>query len=88
MISQAVRGARRRSPVVEEAMDAYLGWREECAAATEAYRRWADAATGGQATAWREYELARDREERASTHYLEMVQRVEETEPASVSGPS
>jgi hypothetical protein len=57
-------------------MDAYLDWRDECAAVSDAYRRWADAGDGDIASAWRAYEAALDREEHASALYDEVVQRI------------
>jgi hypothetical protein len=63
-------------------MDAYLAWRDECSAATDAYHRWVDAHEANAALAWRAYEVARDREARASMRYADVVQRVADFDTA------
>jgi hypothetical protein len=65
-----------RRPLVNAAMDAYLEWREECAAVSDAYRRWADAGEADAEPAWRAYETALDREERASARYGDVVRHI------------
>jgi hypothetical protein len=57
-------------------MDSYLDWRDECAAVSDAYRRWADASEVDATLAWRAYEAALDREEYASALYAGLIQRV------------
>jgi hypothetical protein len=76
MTSRPILKRPRRRRVVKAAMDAYLDWREECAAVSDAYRCWADAGEADAASAWRAYEAALDREERASALYAELVRRV------------
>jgi hypothetical protein len=76
MASKAVLGRARRLRLVNAAMDAYLEWREQCAAVSDAYRRWADAGEVDVAPAWRAYEAALDREEHASALYADAVQHV------------
>lgn len=76
MISNAILETPRRRRLVNAAMDAYLDWREECAAVSDAYRRWADAGEAGVAPAWWAYEAALDREERASALYDEAIRRI------------
>jgi hypothetical protein len=66
----------RRRRLVNAAMDAYLDWRDECAAVSGAYRCWADAGAADAAPAWRTYEAALDREEHASARYAALVQHV------------
>jgi hypothetical protein len=59
-------------------MDAYLDWRDQCAAVSDAYRCWADAGEADAAPAWRAYEAALDREERASALYADLVRDVDD----------
>ena len=55
--------------LVDEAMDAYVDWRERCLAVQDAYGRWAHAPRSRAASAFREYTTALDREEGSSLHY-------------------
>jgi hypothetical protein len=56
-----------------------LRWREQCAAVSNAYRRWADSCGDAESDlAWELYEAARDCEEQAATLYVELVRRVGE----------
>jgi hypothetical protein len=54
---------------VDEAIDAYVDWREECLSVSEAYERWAHAPVGEAAFAFVAYRAALDREEQASQTY-------------------
>jgi hypothetical protein len=66
----------QRGRMVNEAMDAYAGWHDQCSAAERAYRYWA-AARGADADAWYvAYSVALDREERAAEHYAQAIRRV------------
>jgi hypothetical protein len=76
MTSRTIAKTPRRGRLVQAAMDAYLEWRDECAAVSDAYRRWADAGEAAAAPAWRAYEAALDREQQASLRYAELIQRV------------
>jgi hypothetical protein len=76
MASKAILEAPRRRRLVNAVMDAYLEWRDECAAVSDAYRRWADAGEADLGSTWRAYEAALDREERASAVYDEIVRRI------------
>lgn len=74
----------RRSPVpspvstlIDAAMDSYVDWREESAAAALAYRRWRDAVSRERDVAFDEYLAALDREEQAASEYQRMIERVE-----------
>jgi hypothetical protein len=62
--------------MVDETMDAYVDWREECAHVWEAYRRWLSAAGADAVLAFRAYGAALDREERASEVYAELIGRL------------
>jgi hypothetical protein len=70
---------RQRERLVHAAVGAYLRWREQCAAVSNAYRNWADSSGDAESElAWEQYETARDTEEHASTLYAELVRRVGE----------
>jgi hypothetical protein len=62
--------------MVDETMDAYVDWREECAHVRDAYRRWLSAVRADAALAFRAYLAALDREERASEVYAELISRL------------
>src|SRR5438270_9819589 len=62
--------------LVDEAMDAYVDWREECIALSDAYGRWTAARPAEAALAFRGYVAALDREERASEVYAGVIGRV------------
>jgi hypothetical protein len=63
--------------MVDEAMDAYVEWREECVRVWEAYQGWLDSARVDGALASLGYEAALDREQRASEVYAELIARLE-----------
>jgi hypothetical protein len=60
---------------VDAAFDAYVGWREECAAVQDAYHGWASAGTTGGALAFEAYESALEREEHAANVYAGLMTR-------------
>jgi hypothetical protein len=76
MSSRTIGKGQRRRRLVHAAMDAYLDWRDECTAVSDAYRDWAGAREPHAAMAWRAYEDALDREERASLVYADLVGHV------------
>jgi hypothetical protein len=61
---------------VDEAVLAYVEWREECTAVWDAYRRWARAPSADAAFAFGEYTSALDREQGAATVYAELMRHV------------
>ena len=61
---------------MDDAVDAYVYWREECSAARESYRAWTVSSSGDAALAFGAYESAMDREERAATVYAGLLGRV------------
>jgi hypothetical protein len=63
-----------RQRLVDEVMDAYLGWREECLAVDDAYRRWAMASAADAALAFAAYRSALVREEQASHVYADLLE--------------
>ena len=70
----AMKNADRQ--LVDEAMDAYVDWREECAAVWDAYDRWASAPAVDAAGAFSAYRAALDREECASHAYADLLARI------------
>jgi hypothetical protein len=59
--------------LVDEAMGAYVAWREECIAVSETYDRWAAAPDSDAALAFAAYVAALAREERASEVYAALI---------------
>jgi hypothetical protein len=76
--SQTDTYGRERKRLARSATDAYVAWRNECAAVTEAYRCWADAANDEEATLWEAYENALEREEHISMAYVEVTDEIAE----------
>jgi hypothetical protein len=66
---------RRR--MVDEAMDGYVEWREECVRVWDAYQRWLNAVRQDAALASRAYVAALDREERAAEVYAGLISRLD-----------
>jgi hypothetical protein len=62
--------------LVDEAIDAYVDWREESAAVWDAYERWAHAPRIDAAGAFSAYRAALDREECASHAYADQLARI------------
>jgi hypothetical protein len=62
--------------LVDEAIEAYVDWREECAGVWDAYERWARAPRIDAAGAFSAYRAALDREECASHTYADLVARI------------
>jgi hypothetical protein len=60
-------------PLVDEAMDAYICWREECTGVWDAYERWARAPRIDAPGAFSAYRAALDREECASDAYADLL---------------
>jgi hypothetical protein len=63
--------------MIDEAMDAYVEWREECARVWDAYHRWLSAVRADAALAFPAYLAALDREERASEVYASLIGRLD-----------
>jgi hypothetical protein len=62
--------------LVDQIVDAYVDWREECTHVWEAYRRWLGAVGVDAVLAFRAYRAALDREERASEVYADLIRRL------------
>jgi hypothetical protein len=63
--------------LADEAITAYVEWREECEAVRGAYRRWSQSAAAGPESvlAFAAYGAALDHEERAASLYGDVIAR-------------
>ena len=72
---------------VDEAIVAYVDWREEAAHVWEAYARWESAEDGDASSAFTAYRAALDREEHGSRVYAALMAAIEvpsrEQEPST-----
>ena len=66
----------RHEQLLDEAVDAYGDWREECTEVWDAYERWRRAPAADAPFAFSAYCAAVDREERASHVYAKLMTRV------------
>lgn len=60
---------------IDELLEHYIFWREECYAIQLAYQSWADSSLGERRLAYAGYVAALDREERAARTYAGNVER-------------
>jgi hypothetical protein len=74
MTTITLRSQRRR--LMDQATDAYAGWRDQCGAVERAYRYWASARGRDAATWYNAYSAALDREERAAERYARLIRRL------------
>jgi hypothetical protein len=74
--------------VIDSVIDAYIDWREECAALEYAYLRWAGADALDAELAFAEYMTRLDREERASALYAELLSAASPTSSPTSRSPS
>lgn len=65
-----------KQQLVDEAIEAYVDWREECAQLWDAYERWARAPKIDAAGTFSAYRAALDREECASHAYADLLARL------------
>jgi hypothetical protein len=74
-----------RSELIDELMDRYIDWREECLAVQAAYEHWATGLEEERESAFGGYQAALDREEQASAIFAERIDSIndEQREPAS-----
>ena len=63
----------RERRLADALIDLYVSWREECSAVELAYERWREAAKEEGEAAFAAYNLALDREERASNVYAARI---------------
>jgi hypothetical protein len=62
--------------IVDDAVCAYVEWREECTAVWDAYRRWTSAPLADAALAFGAYASALDREQGAAKVYAGLMRHV------------
>jgi hypothetical protein len=67
--------------LVDQAVDAYVDWREERASVWDAYSRWTSAPVPDSQLAFCAYRAALDREERAAHVYAELMTRMSVAAP-------
>ena len=66
---------RSRRRLINQVVDAYAGWRDQCSAVDLAYRHWA-AGQGQDAAVWyMAYSAALAREEHAAERYAQSIRR-------------
>jgi len=68
---------------VDEVMDAYVDWRQECMRVWEAYERWLSASRTDAGLAFGAYLAALDCEERASEVYGRLITAVARRDAAA-----
>ena len=64
-----------RAELIDEVMDRYLDWREQCVALRKAYERWSNRTVSDQRWAFEAYRAALDLEEHASYVYADWLNR-------------
>jgi hypothetical protein len=62
--------------LVDDAIEAYVEWREECVCVRTSYERWTGSTNAEAGSAFSAYRAALEREERASQVYAERIARV------------
>lgn len=68
--------SRLQKRLVDEALDAYVDWREECTRVWDAYDSWGSATADERALAFQAFWAALEREENASRVYAGLIERV------------
>jgi hypothetical protein len=63
--------------LIDDLMEIYVEWREECVRLGEAYERWLGAPVTERSLAFAAYRAALDGEEQASAVYADRVDRIE-----------
>jgi hypothetical protein len=70
--------SRTRAELIDEIVERYLDWREQCIAVAETYERWSNGSIANRNLAFEVYKAALDLEEHASLIYAERVNRFED----------
>ncbi len=71
------------TPLVDELVDLYISWREECAAVAASYENWSASERRDNQLAFSAYLAAVDREEHAAATYRGVVERIAEAHGGS-----
>jgi predicted aminopeptidase len=69
---------RRKNALIDEAMERYVEWREECAAVYDAYANWTNAPMEEADLPFVAYSAALDREQSAALVYGRALERLED----------
>lgn len=70
----------RRSALIDELMDRYVEWREQCVTLKGAYEHWLSRPTSERRLAFEAYKAALDLEEHASLVYEDRIRRFQRLE--------
>lgn len=65
------------NPLVDDLIDSYVSWREQCSAVSIAYLTWVEAVPEDRDDAYAAYVATVDREERAAADYRLLVERLQ-----------
>jgi hypothetical protein len=68
---------RRKNALIDEAMERYVEWRQECASVNDAYANWTNTPMGEADLTFAAYWAALDREQSAATVYGRALERLE-----------
>jgi hypothetical protein len=77
----------RRERLIDELIEAYVGWREACVRVRDAYRLWAGDTGPDSGLAFGLYRAALDEEQHAAEIYARFVRRAEKL-PSSTDPPA
>jgi hypothetical protein len=69
--------SRVRPELIDELMEAYVEWREECSFLSRAYENWSDFPVHERELAFAAYRAALDREQAASAVYSDCIEKVQ-----------
>ena len=69
---------KRKNALIDQAMERYVEWREECATVSDAYANWTNAPTDETDVPFAAYTAALDREQSAATVYGRALERLEQ----------
>jgi hypothetical protein len=86
---QAASGRTRADliPLVDALIDAYVSWREECAAVMHAYDAWASGGREDSTLLFSAYVAALDREEHGAAVYRRLIEQITYIQ-ADLRGPA
>lgn len=68
--------SRIRPELIDDPVEMYVEWREECLALREAWERWSTGPAAEREPAFAAYRAALDREEQASAVYADRLNRI------------
>ena len=74
--------------LIDDLMNVYVEWREECIALRETYERWAGGPVAEREMAFAAYLAALEREEQASAVYADRLYEIEREQREPVAPPS